>query len=320
MRVAKFAHNTWTWAQKDVLLVVLGDFLDRFRNTRNKLTTAQAISDEIDILHCFESLQAQPESTLIILMGNHELGNLVRAPNYEEFQMAKPSDEDDKLQRDTFLRKWFTPFVTRPFATGILAQWTNVLMCHGGLEAAWLQRHEIKSIQDLNRRYQNALGHRAQPDGAERSHRASLDIFLEPDSPLLSRKMAYFPEAWRREDRDIVREILCPEILHPVFCLGHTTVSDIRTRMIASKPQCEEGANTSILTSQDYDGRDEIYFLDVGMSDGFLMPGATFAQRFAQRPQCLCVEYHSYRDSGYHVCRVLSATKDEFLALDRARS
>src|SRR5204863_7936610 len=130
-----------------------------------------------------------------------------------------------------------------PYSTGIVAQWSDVLMCHGGFESEWLQRHKIKSIQDLNRRYQNALGTN------------SLDMFLEPDSPLLSRKMAYYPEAWRREDRDIVREILCPEVLHPISCPGHTTVADIRAHVSSTLPQCTNASQASLTSSLAYDAR-----------------------------------------------------------------
>ena len=287
LQVATYAHQQWTWTALDTTVVCLGDFVDRFRLPQpTKLTTQEAIADEIRILHCFRSLQAQVSipknnSQLVVLVGNHEVANIVASPEYWRSQIARPESGYERGLRRQFVRNHLVPFC---LTCGVVARWANYFLCHASLEAGWLLRHQFRSIPDINQRFRTSL---------RKGLRHTMDIFLEPDSLLVSRKMALHPTLWREQDKADVAFLLSSELV-PKFISGHTTVQSIQSEGADyDTPRCIDAAGSSILSSRDYNNMDDLFFLDVAMSDGFTQPNSEPEALFARRPQALKLIVHS---------------------------
>ena len=282
LKVAKFEKNIWTWIAKKTTVVCLGDFLDRYRvKNEYTLTTDDTIKAEHNIINCFKSLQeqAKPEKNdcaFIVLLGNHELASILQIPDYFKYQVENPDDVEERSRRVMFLRDHFLEFAE---SCGLAVQWGNYYMCHGGFDLKWLQRHKFKSLVEINKRFKDILISK-RPD--------RLSIFLEDDSIVLSRKMAFHTKEWRESDKSAIARILGEELV-PKFIVGHTTVHDILQFSLTdvSVPQCDENSKTSILAVKDYFGQDDIYFVDVAMSRGFLPMEATDRDKFLRRPQAL---------------------------------
>ncbi len=277
--------NEWTWTSRDTIVVLLGDFLDFFRppNATVKITTEKAIQNQIKILAAITQLGKQANSSnnsrFICLMGNHDIAALLRLQEYQSFQMASPNDQ--------YLQDWFVEKHLWPFASqcGIAVQFGSYVCVHGGWELNWLNRHfgnKEDLIPQINKMFREAV---------TLQDLQRLRTLLEPDSPLCSRVMAYHPDQWRFADKTMIKEKLCKTTLIPKFVIAHTTVQDIaNNQFLPPLAQCAKKG--SILASRDYDGEDDIYYVDVGMSPNFIDKSASLEERQTHLPQCLHVRLH----------------------------
>ncbi len=281
IKVATFENSIWKWIAKDTTVVCLGDFVDRYR-VKNEyiLSTRESINEEIKIITCFKSLQEQAtiqlnNSSFIVLIGNHEIISLLQLPEYYQYQIQNPEDVIEQEMRFHFVRDHLLDFV---YQCGVIVQWGDIIMCHGGLEYNWLKRHKLDSITKINNRFKICLNSR---------QKDCFKIFMEDDSILVSRKIALQTNLWRENDKNQIMSMFEP-IINPKFIVGHTTVSQILETNLdfISTPQCSKN-NTSILSSKNYYGNDDIYFVDVAMSKGFLPMYANLEQINYQRPQAL---------------------------------
>ncbi len=285
IKVADFKDNIWKWKATNTTVVCLGDFIDRYRvKNEYEVSTETAIDAEIKIITCFKTLQSQVNNTcaFIVLLGNHCIKNILLDPDYFQFGVQHPNDPLELKMRKLFIREHLLEFAE---TCGIICQWSDIIMCHGGLEADWLKRHKFSSIEQINKRFKQIL----------QSYREDrLQIFIEPDSILMSRKMALQPDEWRQIDKPQIIQLFGP-ILNPIFVVGHTTVSDINRTSLSQyySPQCSSKQPTSILASRDYFNKDDMYFVDIAMSHGFYPPNATEKDKINQRPQALYFELTS---------------------------
>jgi hypothetical protein len=286
IKVADFKENIWKWKAVNTTVVCLGDFVDRYRvKNEYEVSTKDAIEGEIKIITCFKALQSQvtDNCAFIVLLGNHEIECILQDPDFFQYGMQHPNDPLEQKMRKLFIREHLLEFAE---TCGIICQWSDIIMCHGGLEMAWLTRHKFQSIEQINKRFTQIL----------QSHRQDrLEIFSESDSILMSRKMALQPDEWRQMDKPQIIQLFGP-ILNPKFVVGHTTVSDINRSSLSEyyPPQCDRTNHpTSILASRDYFGKDDMYFVDIAMSRGFYPVNATDKDKIYQRPQALSFELTS---------------------------
>lgn len=284
LKVATFEKEQWRWVAKNLVLVCLGDFLDRFR-VENEYTVSskEAIIAETKIISCFIKLQEQATEKLnncevVILLGNHEVANLLQFEDYFMYGMRNPENAIEQSQRAVFLREKFVSFAeTCPVAV----RWGNYFMCHGGFELSWLQRHKFESIEDINKRFLRALRDRKM---------ANVLKFMEPDSILVSRKMALHTSVWRDFDKNGIAFQIGEYIENPKFIVGHSTTFDIQKSALGeyTTPKCDQNSQqSSILASQNYDGTYDAYFLDVAMSRGFWPKDASRQVLYKHRPQAM---------------------------------
>jgi hypothetical protein len=285
IKVADFKQGIWKWKATNTTVVCLGDFIDRYRvKNEYELSTQEAIDAEIKIITCFKALQSQvtDNCAFIVLLGNHCVMNILQDPEFFQYGIKNPNDPLELKLRKLFIREHLLGFAE---TCGIICQWSDIIMCHGGLEFSWLQRHKFTSIEQINKRFKQIL----------QSYRQDrLEIFVESDSILMSRKMALQPDEWRQMDKPQIIQMFGP-IVNPKFVVGHTTVSDINRSSLSEyyPPQCDKKQPSSILASRDYFGQDDMYFVDVAMSRGFYPPNATEKDKIYQRPQALCFELTS---------------------------
>jgi hypothetical protein len=316
LKVATYKKSVWRWTATNTTLVCLGDFVDRYRIARKSpVPTHKAISDQINILNCFDALQEQAKvpslnSRFIVLMGNHELGNILNWDNYGPFQVAHPGKSADHHLRKQFVQKYLIPFACR--SGGVILKWGNYFLCHAGLEHEWLRKHDFQSVEDVNRRWKHYVR-----EGLFHM----LDIFAEPESILFSRKMALEPKRWREQDKFAVSFLLGSE-LNPKFVIGHTTVQTIAEKSFSySTPACANSENSSILSSRDHNDQDDIYFIDVEMSDGFIPPQASWEERKNRRPQALklVISTDIYQNVLFTKCETLVLADEPFRTYDQNR-
>src|SRR5690242_11583487 len=106
IKVATFENQVWKWTAKNTTLVCLGDFLDRYRiKNEYDVSTRDAIAGEVNIIACFRSLQEQAklqDCEFIVLLGNHELGNILQIPDLFPYQMKHPESELERKMRVQF--------------------------------------------------------------------------------------------------------------------------------------------------------------------------------------------------------------------------
>jgi hypothetical protein len=293
-------HGVWTWDKNvtETVVLCLGDFVDRYRTPESKtFSTEKAIADEINIIKCFESLGSQAKnfnSDVIALIGNHELANIMDLERYRPFQMSDSSNPDDRRQRREFVDKYLIPFASK---AGVIAQWSNYFVCHGGLEYGWLKRHNIRSVEEINKRWRRYITH---------DLKKYMEIFAEGDGLLWSRKISHTPELWREQDKTPISDLFGYELL-PKFVVGHTTVQDLLDRSVnVSPPKCKNSENSLILSSRGYDGEDDIFYVDVQLSEAFTDDNSDFQNRFSRRPQAL--KFVTHIDSNMDVLFTECAT------------
>lgn len=275
LRVAEFRKDDqrWHWTCSNTVLICLGNFLDRFEpRGMNRLTisTQKAIEDESRILETFIQLEAPNDqgNALVVLSGDHELGNLLGLDGYEYYQMAQPQEDVDRRLRKDFVEQYVWPFVQRH---GILAGWGcpggTVYASHGSLTRKWFQRHQIKSLQDLNRKWRHWM---------ETKNKSQLMKFVEPDSPIMSSEMALKPQVWREFDEEFIVQLL-GEDPNPRFV--QSTMIPVQrmhfysydTRLVTPSFDAKPMGTPTILASRNVDAIDQIYLLNNCMADTFCM-------------------------------------------------
>lgn len=298
MKVARLKKDkTWEWISPYTTVVVLGDFLDRFRPVQNgiscaPLTTEFAIKEEKLIIDHFRKLmdaaQKAKESKFIVLLGNHELGNLWDLPEFYPFQVADPHNAQQIEERKHFIKKHVVPFLEDCY---VCVAWGPYVMCHGSLEYQWFKEHEkrFKSIPELNQWYKNRLRHRDYK---------TLYRILDEHSPCWSRKMAEHTEQWRNDDKPfLIKHLNLDRFGDPknklvfdnnYFIVGHTPTPLLKESSLQflTPPTCRCIDDTLFLASKDGTGADDAFFVDVGMSSAFdqSFHNVNMAQR---RPQAL---------------------------------
>lgn len=276
-RVARFNTQTrqWEWTATNTVVVCLGNYTNRFEPrgvNRLTISTSAAIQDELRILETFFQLE-QPNdqgNAMVVLAGNHELSNLLDLPGYEYYQMARPQEADDRKLRQAFVEESLRPFVQRH---GLVAGWGRaggtVYFSHGSLTRHWLQRMNVQSLEDLNRKWRTWVTHQ---------QTNQLSRCADADSPLLSSEMALKPQIWREFDQEYVIKLMGEDpnprfvqsTLIPVQRL-HFYSYDTNLR----EPQFDEkllpGQRPTMLVSRNFDAVDEIYFIHNAMADTFCM-------------------------------------------------
>jgi hypothetical protein len=315
LKVATVKEGVWEWIAENTTVVCLGDFVDRYRVSHDiKISTQDAIQDEIKIINCFISLQKQAKldinnSSLIVLMGNHELGNLLNFENYYRYQIMKPNNLYERHLRKKFVEQHLKPFASN---NGVIIGWANYFFCHGGLELEWLNKHQFQSIEDINKRWMKYV---------RENVKWRLKMFAEDDSILMSRKMALHPDIWRETDKFGVTFLLSYK-LNPKFVIGHTTVYHIEIESFNYNiPRCIDAKKSSILSSRDYTGLDDIYYIDVELSDGFIGKQMEENDRYNRRPQALKLVVHtdSKNNMLFEECETVVMHESEFKVFDKTR-
>lgn len=281
-RVALYEENNWLWTAKDITVVCCGDFIDRYRvENEYVVSTEKAMESESNIIHAFMELQRQAKLAsncqFVVCLGNHELGNLLQMKDYYEFGVRNASNEVEISRRAEFLRETLLPFAMQ---CPLIVRWGNYMMCHGGLEYTWFERHQIESIEDVNNRFWQAI--------RERDIRV-LFRFMENDSPLMSRKMSLRPDVWHMEDKSRLSFLLAPQLYTPKFVVGHTTFEQIQDEGMGNyhTPRCEESDNVSTILSTSSNMGDDAYYVDVAMSRGFWPKKASMQELLLHKPQCM---------------------------------
>lgn len=298
-KIAKYNDTKWIWNPKKVgyTVVILGDFLDRFRkNCFPNITTTEAIRDEKKIIETFIELRHQAKkynSEFLPLSGNHELGNITQYNWYS--QIAHPYSKQERIERAKFIRKIVKPFIkTLP----VVIRWGSLLLCHGGLEYKWIKKHDIKSIKQINLLWKTG----------------NYKIFQERDSPLMSRKVAMEPDDWRANDKPFIQQLLTNDEEIQVV-VGHTLVNEIRgISGSVGIPQCDRDTKSkpTMLASSDFDGRDDIYYVDVAMSDAF--DNLHVGDRTMRLPQAIAFQVRNFRNTKRtceQTCKLLTLSRDK---------
>ncbi len=277
-RVATWEKDEWSWNTENTTVVCLGNFTDRFAErgfNRLVLSTATAISDQEKILNAFTSLiqSAKSGNNLVVLMGDHELANLMNWSTYKIFQMAQPDNPSDQALHDQFVDEQLRPFCA---GQGILAGWGDegmmVYFSRGSIEKKWLMKNKFRSVTDVNQTWQKAVrsGH--------------LRRFAEPNSPLFSSLEA---SLWRDNDEDYVVPWLGPDIkpkfIQSVFPIQNLAEESLDFRL--RPPFCDKQkpdavdvwaddpatrfSRRTILVSPGNDGAEQIYHIHNAMADVF---------------------------------------------------
>lgn len=270
-QVAKIEQQKWTWTVKDTTLVCLGNFTDRFSKkgyNRLNLTTEFAIQDQIRIIETFQQLadsgkDANQNNNMVVLMGDHELGNLMNWSEYNIFQMADPSAEKDQKQHREFVETVLQPFCVQQ---GLVASWglpdMTVYFSHGSLERDWFYKVRPDSLIDLNRKWQRWL---------KQNNLLRLAPFAASNSPIMSNKMAVNPQIWRDTDEEDILKILgidpnarFVQAGMPVQILSHETWDPYMRRWPLKH---KESALMLVSHSPDY--LEQMYFIHNAMADVF---------------------------------------------------
>ena len=316
MKVARLKKDkTWEWISPYTTVVVLGDFLDRFRPVENgttcaPFTNAFAMKEEMLIVDHFRKLmdaaQKAKESKFMVLVGNHELGNLWDLPEFYPFQVANPENRRQVEERQLFVKKHIIPFLQECY---ICVAWGPYIMCHGSMEYEWFKTYEkrFKTIPELNRWFKNRLKHKDYK---------TLYKVLNEHSPCWSRKMAEHTELWRMEDKPYLIKHLDLDRLgneknkkvfdNNYFIVGHTPTPVLKetSMQFLNQPTCRCIDDTLFLASKDGTGADDAFFVDVGMSSAFdqSFHNVDMAQR---RPQALqfSLQFSNTGDLNYTDCK-----------------
>lgn len=298
--VAKLTDYSLNWTCVNTTLVILGNFCNRYDKrgyTRKYIGTKEALVDEEKIIETFSSLRLQCNSEnqnqVIVLVGDHELSNVMELPQYRINQIQQPSSDTDRAAREKFNQEYLIPFIVR--YTGVVARWGPVYLSHGSINKNWLHKlkatpDDVPSIEKINQLWRRWSLDR---------NVLRLKLFEDPDSPLYSSRMLIQPGTWREQDELAVLGVLGNET-NPKY-----VQSSILNQLLTSetwdpylrKPRKLD--HTEILVSRDVDGEDQIYSIHNGMADVFCQYGST-----TRVPQALCfvLKQNELEESLYVDC------------------
>jgi hypothetical protein len=210
-------REKWKWNISNITLVCLGDFVNRFNRSKSynhlRLTSRDAIEDEIKIIQCFESLKEQcnnkNKNDIFILMGDHEISNLVMKSENNDNKMKMKEYKKDQMQnpsQDHELRKIFVDNYLYPFCKnqGIVFGWgsrSNLFyMSHGCLNSDWLKKHKFYSVNSINSAWKDWL--------TSKNTYMLNKVFYQPDSPLFCNDLSSNPSTWYEKHKDTISQIL----------------------------------------------------------------------------------------------------------------
>jgi hypothetical protein len=313
MEVAKLENGHWQWTTTDTTIVCLGNFVDRFGQkgfNRLLMNTQRAIQDEVRIIETFKELAVAADrdnkgNAVVVLMGDHELGNLLHWEHYQKYQMAKPQDEADQNVRAEFIETILKPFA---LTHGLVARWGmpggTVYFSHAGLDLEWFKRFKPKSIPDLNQQWQRWL---------RQNNFARLSHFVDDNSPVLSPRMAIQPQLWREYDEETILKVL-GEDPNPKFVQAGIPIQIMKQQSwdpYLRVPRCDDvkWEVPTMLASRSPDGVDQIYFIHNAMADVFCMYDDS-----DRKPQALQFELHvNGNDQALYLsCKILVMGDDEY--------
>jgi ADP-ribose pyrophosphatase YjhB (NUDIX family) len=312
-QVAKIENQKWEWTTTDTTLVCLGNFTDRYsRKGYNRLTisTDSAIQDQIRIIETFKQLQEGSKSenknnNMVVLMGDHELGNILEWSHYEIYQMVDAESTLEQEQHIEFVKTILKPFCAQH---GVVASWglpgASVYFSHGSLDKDWFVKLRPNSLKDLNRTWQRWL---------RNNNFLRLQHFAEPNSPIMSTRMAMQPQLWREYDEETILRVLGSDP-NPRFVQAGIPVQILKNETwdpYMRIPRCTsmKGEIPTMLTSRNADGMDQIYFLHNAMADVFCS-----YDEDDRRPQGLQFDLIMNNNEAalYLECKVLMMSEDEY--------
>lgn len=302
----------WQWKTTDTTLVCLGNFVDRFgQKGFNRLTvdTASAIEQETRIIRTFQALAEAAETdrkgnAVVVLMGDHEMGNLLNWEDYQIYQMADPSNEEEQEMRENFIQNVLKPFCLKQ---GLVARWgtegATVYLSHAGLDLKWFKQFKPRTIPELNRDWQRWM---------RSNNFVRLKYFRQGNSPVLSDRMALQPQLWREQDEETFLRVLGKDP-NPKYVQAGLPVQMIREQTwdpFMRPPRCADvDQNATMLCSRAPDGEDQMYFIHNAMADVFCVYDDTDRQ-----PQALEIVMHvnGMSQSLYLSCRTMTMAPDEY--------
>lgn len=265
MDVATDTDNGWQWTTENTTLICLGNFVDRYAErgfNRLSVTTEQAIEDEINIVKAFQDLRRPNDQNnqLVILLGNHEMGNLLQWPNYTMFQMQKPENSQDQAARQLFIEQHLRPLALE---VGLMARWGllggTLYFSHAGLDLSWFKQFKPQSIPELNRDWQRWLRTR---------NFTRLNYLRDSRSPVLSNRDACHPDIWRENDAEVLIRVLGDDP-SPRFVQSGLPVQELLTESwdpFLRPPGTQAG---HVLVARKPSGDPQLYFIHNAMADVF---------------------------------------------------
>jgi len=320
-KIARYNNNDklgeWHWNVTDTTLVCLGNFTDRYSEkgyNRLLISTKQAIEDEKKILHAFKQLEHKSKSqrqgnSVVVILGDHELGNLYFWKSYRIYQTMNPKNASDQQEREDFVNNFLRPFCLKH--AGIVASWgkpgASICFSRGALTREWLQQVKPKSIQDLNHMWRK---------WNEENNFVKLNYLGQDNSPVMSQKLSIKPQLWRQEDEDFVTQFI-GEDPNPKFVQSAVPIQILETEtwdINIRQPYCEKNddvlfvdpsiqfSNRTMLVSTAADGSEQVYFIHNCMADVY----CSFTQDDRQ-PQALQLEMRvtNSLEALYLQCKIL---------------
>jgi len=306
-QVAKVERRKWVWTVNDTTLICLGNFTNRYgKQGYNRVTvsTEETMKDQIRVIETFEQLRETSKlenknNNMVVLMGDHELSNLFEWSHYEIYQMAYPEQTRDQEHHVEFVKKVLKPFCEQQ---GVLASWghstTTVYFSHGSLDKDWFSKLKPKSLIDLNRIWQRWL---------RQDNFLRLGHFGEPNSPVMSTRMALQPQLWRENDEDMMVKILGPDP-NPLFVQAGLPIQILQHETWDPYMRPPKGM-PNILASRNVDGTEQFYFINNAMADVFCVYEDT-----DRKPQGLQFELimNDNEEGLYLECKTLSMSNEEY--------
>lgn len=315
-KVAVWENDQWQWMSPNTVLVILGDLVDRFPQSAMPISTKKAIEEEIQIIQILTTLKQQApkfESYLVVLMGDHEVGNLARWSGYAKYEMAYPDSEEDQTLRLEFIERYLRPFCAD---CGVVARWGNeagqIYFSHAGLSVDWLSKVYPKlpgSAQDglierINLLWKQSTKHK--------SHRFTW--FEDEKSPLLYPFLTESPMLWRRQEKYFVQKAMKQNPNErSVFVTADKSIQDIQASpwtgdILMKGPHCEKMPRLfpPVLVSKD-GGTDDLYFIHNASADTFCAYGDQ--DRIPQALQ-FTVMMNEEEKGLYWTCQLLTLSSD----------
>lgn len=316
--VTKFEKGVFTWRGEHNTVVVLGNFTDRYSNssyTRLTIPTGRAIGDEIRILDAMSHLQRtglDNDNRLIVVMGDHEIGNLAHWSSYKQFQIANPASASEQKLRENFVEQQLRPFCARQ---RLLYRWGDdsglLYFAHAGFRTKWLDKTPRVRGYDFYSSIQQLFRHWCRSPKPRGVFGASLDTEW---SPVKDTFMATQPQTWARKEHDLVVRKLNGEAVNnssPRFVLAGVFVQELESQYVGaflrplSKPDGTL-SQTQILTYRPDGETTLMYHLRNGQADAYACKWADVERR----PQAL---HFTLRPGLYLTAEPRSLTASQYL-------